>query len=188
MEELIKVSRENLGNDEIGSEDLLSPQFAQLFDAFWSLSLALHNSELRAENLTFSPIGLSGQHEIIRRELYKLNFRGLSGPIHFRNSTGFVRRNVYVYQNSEKDNFTHLLTFSHHQENMTPQVLKQGRFLPSNIRVRTVVASRMVVPRAFTVIAFITGTIAPVLLVFLHISMVIYRREASAPLPPNQQK
>ena len=103
MEELIKLSRENLGNDEIGSEDLLSPQFAQLFDAFWSLSLALHNSKLRAENLSFSAIGLSGQHEIIRRELYKLNFRGLSGPIHFRNSTGFVRRNVYVYQNSDKD-------------------------------------------------------------------------------------
>ena len=178
LEELIKVSRENLRNDEIEGESLLTPQFAQLFDAFWSLALALHNSDLRPENLLFSPIGLSGQHKTIRRELYKLNFRGFSGPIHFSNSTGSVRRKVYAYQNSEGSNFTHLLTFSH-QESVTHQLLEQGRFLPSNIRVRNVVASRQVVPRVFTAIAFVTGAIAPVLLVFLHISMVIYRREAS---------
>ena len=73
------------------------------FDATWALALALNNSrdELMATiglELSQYRHGNSFATDIIRKNLLKLDFNGVSGQISFRETTGYVPRLIDVYQ------------------------------------------------------------------------------------------
>ena len=152
-----------------GSTD---PMFPYLLDAFWSLALALNNSQLTPEELSFSPAGLSEQNEAIKQELLKLDFNGFSGPIRFSESTGFVARNVSLHQ-YVRGEMVFLGT-------VTGNVLdfeEQGEFLPWSIGVHNTVL-KPEVPRVFTYSSFTITSAVLLVLVVLHILTVLYRNTA----------
>ena len=65
------------------------------FDAVWALVLALNNSGLDLAQYQFGNAELTN---IIREHIYQLDFEGVSGPIKFNNSTGFITRFVNIFQ------------------------------------------------------------------------------------------
>ena len=149
-----------------GSTD---PMFS---DAFWSLALALNNSQLTPEELSFSPAGLSEQNEAIKQELLKLDFNGFSGPIRFSESTGFVTRNVSLHQYVRGE-----MMFLGTVMDNALEFEEQGEFLPWSIRVSDTVIQPEV-PRVFTYFSFIITSAVLLVLVVLHILTVLYRNTA----------
>ena len=148
------------------------PIFPYLLDAFWSLALALNNSQLTPEELSFSPAGLSEQNEAIKQELLKLDFNGFSGPIRFSESTGFVTRNVSLHQYVRGE-----MVFLGTVMDDALEFEEQGEFLPWSIRVSDTVIQPEV-PRVFTYFSFIITSAVLLVLVVLHILTVLYRNTA----------
>ena len=152
-----------------GSTD---PMFPYLLDAFWSLALALNNSQLTPEELSFSPAGLSEQNEAIKQELLKLDFNGFSGPIRFSESTGFVARNVSLHQYVRGE-----MVFLGTVMDNVLEFEEQGEFLPWSIRVSDTVL-KPEVPRVFTYFSFTITSAVFLVLCVLHILTVLYRNTA----------
>ena len=65
------------------------------FDGVWALALALNNSGLDLRDYQY---GESNMTDVIREQLYRLDFEGVSGSINFDRSTGFVTRLATVFQ------------------------------------------------------------------------------------------
>ena len=61
---------------------------AIFFDSLWSLSLALNNSMDKVNLSTYSFLGQQNNTKIIRKELDKLDYEGISGRIQFNDGTG----------------------------------------------------------------------------------------------------
>ena len=66
-----------------------------VFDAAWALALALNNSNLDLSNYQN---GKKEMTSMIRNEVYKLDFEGVSGHIKFNNATGFSTRGANIFQ------------------------------------------------------------------------------------------
>ena len=66
-----------------------------VFDEVWALALALNNSNV---DLSEYRVGQYKMTSVIRNEVYKLDFEGVSGHIKFDNATGFSPRDVRVFQ------------------------------------------------------------------------------------------
>ena len=66
-----------------------------VFDEVWALALALNNSNV---DLSRYQYGQKQMTSAIRNEVYKLDFKGVSGLINFDNATGFSTRGVRVFQ------------------------------------------------------------------------------------------
>ena len=70
--------------------------FATLaFDGVWALALALNNSGLDLTQYHFGKLGMTN---VIREQIYGLEFEGVSGPVKFDNSTGFIVRFANIFQ------------------------------------------------------------------------------------------
>lgn len=87
----------------------IGPSFwaASYFDAAWSLGLALNNSMGDVDLSTYR----FGQHEnsiIIREKLWNLTFEGVSGTIQFDNNTGYIHRNVDIFQINGSGGMDHI--------------------------------------------------------------------------------
>ena len=65
------------------------------FDGVWTLALALNNSGL---DLMKYQIGKPEMTAVIRERIYQLDFEGISGPVKFDNSTGFITRFANIFQ------------------------------------------------------------------------------------------
>ena len=66
-----------------------------VFDEVWALALALNNSNL---DLSKYQNGKKEMASVIRKEVYKLDFEGVSGYIKFDNATGFSIRGADIFQ------------------------------------------------------------------------------------------
>ena len=66
-----------------------------VFDEVWALALALNNSNL---DLSKYQNGRKEMTSVIRKEVYKLDFEGISGYIRFDNATGFSTRGADIFQ------------------------------------------------------------------------------------------
>lgn len=85
-----------------------SPWGSMYYDAVWAVALALNS----ADNLNEFDLGKYGmkstnkpygdrqlnQTLVLQKELHKLNFSGISGPVHFNNSTGYTDRPFDILQ------------------------------------------------------------------------------------------
>ena len=69
---------------------------AIFFDSLWSLSLALNNSMDKVNLSTYSFLGQQNNTKIIRKELDKLDYEGISGRIQFNDGTGRVKQNITI--------------------------------------------------------------------------------------------
>lgn len=75
------------------------------FDAMWAMALALNYSidELRSQNIEIAEFMYGQNHitDLIRKHLLQLSFEGVSGKVHFNNTSGFVRRGIDIKQLKE---------------------------------------------------------------------------------------
>lgn len=87
----------------------VQPSFwaASFFDAVWSLGLALNNS-MSEIDLSQYKYGNPQQSQVIRRELDRLAYEGVSGNIHFDNQTGYAERNVAIYRIRSRENMEYV--------------------------------------------------------------------------------
>jgi len=83
-------------NQEHGSDLPALPDAAILYDSLWSLSLALNHSMDRVNLSTYSYFGQQENTKIIRSELEKLDFEGVSGRVRYNSLTGRVKQNISV--------------------------------------------------------------------------------------------
>ena len=68
---------------------------AVVFDEVWAMALALNNSNVDLSNYRY---GQKEMTSVIRNEVYKLDFEGVSGLINFDNATGFSTRGSDIFQ------------------------------------------------------------------------------------------
>ena len=80
---------------EIDGTDAVNIYAAAFFDATWSLLKALDNSK-NSVNLSAYGYAQPIASEMIRNELLKLDFEGLSGRIKFDNTSGRIQQNVHI--------------------------------------------------------------------------------------------
>lgn len=180
FEELVEASTEKVGDGVVvdeGNRLLLSAEFAYLFDALMSLALALNNSRLNPNELSFSESGFIEQHEMIKRELSKLDFDGFSGPVRFGNS-GFVGRDVSIHQYSEGGELK-LLAILPHRDTQELQFEDGGKFIPCEIGIRKFKYPSREVPLVYSYLGFIVTCAVLLLLITLHILTVNYRKTPS---------
>ena len=159
------------------------------FDAFWSLSLALHRSNDRLQqNLstsTFSTANSSASSfstangstsafstDTVKKMLLSLDFNGFSGPINYDSLTGYVTRNVCIYQNLESRMV--LLYIYKHQDKRMIDFNNSGKFLQSDIEVNVVIR-RHPIPSMLSYLAIVITFIGLLFLLTMHILTMYYR-------------
>ena len=73
---------------------------ALLYDAVWAWALVLDNlTKTKASfNISSSHYGNLGQTEMIVEQFYKISFQGASGKVSFSEDTGFIQRQVDLFQ------------------------------------------------------------------------------------------
>ncbi len=88
--------RLDMFNQETGSNLPALTDAAILYDSLWSLSLALNHSMDRVNLSTYSYLGQQQNTKIIRSELEKLDFEGVSGRVSYNSTTGRVKQNISI--------------------------------------------------------------------------------------------
>ncbi len=107
----------------------------------------------------------------MNREIYNLDFDGLSGRIIFNNLTGSVLRNVTIKQLSKKQ----LIPIAEywHEDGIT-ELNQTGVFLDSEITIRERIFSPPS-PLPFAILILIATSIGLVMLISLQILTIVYR-------------
>ena len=146
------------------------------YDALWATALALNHS---INTLSFSGFSLSnythGQKEvtdIIREEMYKLNFKGISGVIQFNKKTGFCERIICI-----EEFFNGKYQQIGCYDNKTLQInTSVAIFVPSEFKATTVYIR---VSTVSVVIFMLADFVAAVLVVTAHVINTTHRNTPS---------
>ena len=96
-------------NSNENSTITVSPWRSMYYDAVWAIALALNSANKLKEfhlekygtiNSTIKPYGdrQLDQTLVLQKEIHELNFNGVSGPVHFNNSTGYADRLFDIIQ------------------------------------------------------------------------------------------
>ena len=166
-ERIEKFNKENNGTDLH-----IVPDAALFFDSLWSLSLALNNSMDRVNLSTYSYFGQQENTKIIREELEKLDFEGLSGRVRYNSSTGRVRQNITISLLSGKE-----LGFYTSSSNNITVVDKEdfdSHFISDEFEIRV-----LVIPNYILYTIVFLATISLVVIVSLHIATFVLRKQNS---------
>ena len=152
------------------SADIWAPV---VFDEVWALALALNNSNV---DLSEYRVGQNKMTSVIRNEVYKLDFEGVSGPVKFDNATGFSTRDANIFQ-----------TFSSRQKHIASYSgrsivnFSNAEFIPDRFEMSVAVVSAPVV----ALFAAVTLVLL-CLIVTVHFVTLKYRRsrviKATSPL------
>ena len=196
QDKLIILSFKSSAIDSSSSNDKLSqyhnmfsshPDGIGYFDAILSLALAANNSRnvLTLSNYSY---GLTYETDILRREILKLDFKGLSGRIRFDNTTGRVIRNICIQQ--LYNNSKHLITLgTYDHENGIIHTTGNGQFLNSEIPIRERIDTFETVPLFLSILALVAISLLLLIVLTLHILTLIYRKsesvKASSPMLSN---
>lgn len=154
-----------------------------LFDAMWSLSLALNSSVVR-EGSEFSLAGGSLNRDsnftsLVSQELRKLDFSGLTGRIQFGNSSGNSIRNIAIYQfRTPTDSWNPNLVATFFSENSSLEIHSEletssAHFTPT-CTFKTVTA-----PRSISSIFFALSIITTLCLLANNISILCCQKKES---------
>ena len=147
------------------------------FDAIFSLALAANNSR-NVLNLSNYSYGSTYETDILRRELFKLDFNGLSGRIRFDNMTGRTSRNISIQQLISNSTQTLTLGLYDH-ENGVIHITGYGQYLSSEIPVSRMVALFETVPLFLSILALVATSVILLIVLTLHILTLIYRKSKS---------
>ena len=152
---------------------------APIYDAVWSLALALNKSIHPVQKIAFS---LSDYHldhsqhnnmtEIILHQLYELNFTGVSGDIAFDIETGFVdSRGIDIFQNIGGE----VITVAYYSNKDGLKIISEvAEFIPNDFDMRHVL-----VHPAAAVLLMLAGSVSLVVILVAHVLTVAFRAHSS---------
>ena len=161
-------------NIATGADIKSSREGAIYFDALWSLALALNNSMDKVDLPKYYFLGQQNSTKIIRSELLKVDYEGLSGRIRFNKITGRVEQNVTISifkENGEKI----IAHYSRTTKNITAIPLNYTNIFISDqfgIQVKTI-------PEPFTLVVLMLAVVAFVVTLVLHSLTLGYRKHKS---------
>lgn len=152
---------------------------ASFFDAVWSMALALNSSvDTNDESDVINSIDRWYGSELantLKENLMEQDFRGLSGRIRYNHSSGYVIRNVNVYQIDSSRQMNLIAYYSKLNDSIV-LTSTNGKFINGTFRMEsTIVAVSLTIGGivlSITVVSFIVTLI-------LHILIVIYRDQKS---------
>ena len=133
------------------------------FDAVWALALAFTSAGFDAG---LYHRGNNSLTEIVLRELYLLDFEGVSGPIKFKDSNGFVDRRISVVQVFDANEVLVGSFFNNSTD------LENLQYISDSNRENTVALP-------VTVFFTITTLILSAAVVIVHIFTILYRKHQS---------
>ena len=156
----------------------IQPSFwaASFFDTVWSMALALNSSTERLGFSNDSEYGYgSGVADILKENLLNQNFSGLSGRISYNSSSGYVIRNVNVYQ-VDSNRHKNWIAFYTRLNDSIVLTSTKDRFINATFRTESTITSiSFVIGGLFlsvTVISFIVT-------LTLHILIVVHSKQKS---------
>lgn len=153
---------------------MIEPSFwaASFFDAVWSMALALNTSIEKRDIMSFKPCNRA---DFLRESLLEQNFSGLSGRIMYNHSSGYVIRNVNVYQ-IDSNQHMNLIAFYAKLSDSIVLTSANGKFINGTFRTESTIYA---VPLAVGSI-FLSITVACfIMTLILHILTIVYRKKKS---------
>lgn len=146
---------------------------ASFFDAVWSMALAL-NSSVESINSTGHVYG-SELADILKENLMEQDFKGLSGRIMYNHSSGYVIRNVNIYQ-IDGNRQMNLIAYYAKLNDTIVLTSGNGRFINATFRTEpTIVAVSLTIGGIFLSIVVLNFVVT----LTLHVLTVIYRDQKS---------
>ena len=149
---------------------------ASFFDAVWSMALAL-NSSVDTNDMINSTDHWYGSElaNILKEKLMEQDFRGLSGRIRYNHSSGYVIRNVNVYQIDGNRQMNLIAYYSKLNDSIVLTSMN-GKFINGTFRTEsTIVAVSLTIGGIFLSIIVLSFIVT----LILHILTVIYRNQKS---------
>ena len=149
----------------------IEPSFwaPSFFDAVWSLGLALNNS-MDVVNLSSYQFQHPEDSAIIRDRLLNLSYDGISGRISFNRDTGYVKRNVAIYQINSTGSMENIGYYNRRTNTIN---LTRGDLVTGNFNQSTVILTAPVV-LAYPVL--IITAVGFVMVLVLQILTIHYRK------------
>ena len=159
-------------NADTNADIQLSREGAMYFDGLWSLALALNNSIDQVDLTKYKFLGQQESTKVIRNELLKLDYAGLSGRVKFNNKTGRVEQNVSISLIKEN----HEIRIAYYTR-ITNNIIEVKPNNYTNIfisdqfmqEVKTIPQSLIYVTLIFAAIAFLTTVV-------VHTLTFVYRK------------
>jgi hypothetical protein len=144
---------------------------ASFFDAVWSMALAL-NSSVKTTDLINSAGHVYGTEfaDILKQNLLEQDFEGLSGRITYNHSSGYVIRNVNVYQ-IDCNRQMNLIAYYAKLNDTIVLTSTNGKFINATFRKEsTIVAVSLTIGGIFLSIIALSFTVT----LILHILTIVY--------------
>ena len=115
----------------------ITPSFwaASFFDAVWSMAMALNAAIEKTDILCSKP---RRRADILKESLQEQNFSGLSGRITYNHSSGYVIRNVNVYQIDNNRQMS-LIAYYAKQNDSIVRTSPSGEFVNGSFRTESTI-------------------------------------------------
>lgn len=168
----------NVLSQNLTADELIQTSFwaASYFDAVWSMALAL-NSSVETTDLINSGGHVYGSElaDILKENLLEQDFNGLSGRITYNHSSGYVIRNVNVYQ-IDSSRQMNLIAYYAKLNDTIVLTSADGKFINATFRTEsTIVAVSLTIGGIFLSILVLSFIVT----LTLHILTVIHRDQKS---------
>lgn len=157
------------------TENLIQTSFwaTSFFDAVWSMALALNSST----NLINGAGHVYGSElvDVLKANLLEQDFKGLSGRIMYNHSSGYVIRNVNVYQ-IDSNRQMNLIAYYAKLNDTIVLTSTNGTFISATFRTEsTIVAVSLTIGGIFLSVVVLTFIVT----LTLHILTIVYRNQKS---------
>ena len=174
-EEFLKIYKERISEYNKNSLSQIQTSFwaASFFDAVWSMALALNSST----NLINSAGHVYGSElaDILKANLLEQDFKGLSGRIMYNHSSGYVIRNVNVYQ-IDSNRQMNLIAYYAKLNDTIVLTSTNGKFISATFRTEsTIVAVSLTIGGIFLSVVVLSFIVT----LTLHILTIIYHNQKS---------
>ena len=153
---------------------MIEPSFwaASFFDAVWSMALALNASIEKTNIMSCKPCNRA---DILRESLREQNFSGLSGRIMYNHSSGYVIRNVNVYQ-IDSNRQMNLIAFYAKLNDSIVLTSTNGKFINGRFQIESTIYA---VPLVVGVIFLSITAVCFIVTLILHTLTIVYRKQKS---------
>ena len=149
------------------------------FDAVWSLGLALNNS-MDTVNLSTYQFGQIQESRVIQDRLEELDYEGVSGRIWFNASTGYVQRNVDIYQINSSGSMENIGFYNRFER--TINLSRRDKIVTGEFEHTTII---LTAPKPLGIIVLLITAMGFIMVLTMQILTLRYRRfksiKASSP-------
>ena len=172
-----RVSDYNSRERMIHSDDNITTSFwaASFFDAVWSMALALNSSAEILDLLSADNVYGSEVADILKENLLNQNFNGLSGRITYNKSSGYVIRNVKIYQIGSTRQMSQIASYVKLNDSVV-LTSTDGKFINGTFRTESTIAA---VSLAIGGVFLSVIVMSFIVTLILHILTVVHREQKS---------